>query len=101
MADTVKKYLDLEGLREYDAKIKQYAEDYADGLADNYDTAGSATTAESNAKTYAKEYTDALENGQVKTNKEAIEKLNGDASTDGSVAKAVADAARRTGVARK
>jgi len=34
----------------------------------------------------------ALENGQVKTNKEAIEKLNGDTTTEGSVAKAIADA---------
>ena len=43
----------------------------------------------------AKKYTDdevkELEDGQVKTNKEAIEKLNGDASTEGSVAKAIKD----------
>lgn len=40
----------------------------------------------------AKAYTDELANGQVKANTEAIAKLNGDASTEGSVAKAVADA---------
>lgn len=44
----------------------------------------------------AKKYTDdevkELADGQVKTNKEAIEKLNGDAETEGSVAKAVKDA---------
>lgn len=32
---------------------KTYAKDYADGLAGNYDAAGSATTAEANAKKYA------------------------------------------------
>ena len=103
MADEMKKYLDHSGLTTYDEKIKkvisdgdaealQNAKDYADGLADNYDVAGAATTAESNAKAYAKEYTDSLANGQVKTNTEAIAKLNGDEKTEGSVAKAVADA---------
>ena len=71
MANEIKKYLDHAGLAKYDEKIKkvitdgdastlQSAKDYADGLADNYDAAGSATTAESNAKAYAKDYTDAL-----------------------------------------
>lgn len=87
-----KKYLDQVGLSLYDEKIKAKidngdakvlsdAKAYADGLADNYDAAGTAATK-------VKE----LEDGQVAINKEAIEKLNGDASTDGSVAKAVADA---------
>ena len=41
---------------------------------------------------YADNAVKVLEDGQVKTNKEAIEKLNGDASTAGSVAKAVKEA---------
>ena len=89
----IKKYLDLESLgtlvdqiKAEDAKVLKGAKDYADGLAGNYDAAGSAATAESNAKAY----TDELANGQVKTNKEAIEVLNG--SGEGSVAKAIADA---------
>lgn len=36
------------------------AKEYADGLASNYDAAGSATTAETNAKTYTDETTEAL-----------------------------------------
>lgn len=88
MATEIKKYLDYAGLTAYDEKIKkvisdadasalQDAKDYADGLADNYDAAGSATTAESNAKAYAKEYTDALANGQVKTNTGDITTMKG------------------------
>lgn len=87
-----KKYVDLTGLTTYDGKIKaliddkdatalQAAKDYADGLAGNYDKAGTAATK-----------VQELADGQVKANKEAIAKLNGDATTDGSVAKAVADA---------
>ena len=44
------------------------------------------------AKDYADEKVKELSDGQVKTNKEAIEKLNGNAETEGSVAKAVKDA---------
>ena len=58
-----KKYLDFAGLDRYDNKIKGVisagdeatlvaAKGYADGLAGNYDAAGSAATAESNAKSY-------------------------------------------------
>ena len=89
----IKKYLDVAALealvgqiKSEDAKVLKGAKDYADGLAGNYDAAGSAATAESNAKAY----TDELANGQVKTNKEAIATLNGTGA--GSVAKAVADA---------
>ena len=93
-----KKYIDLTGLTHYDEKIKavidtkdaaalKSAKDYADGLADNYDAAG---TAESKVSELA--------NGQVKTNTEAIAKLNGGASVEGSVAKAVADAKTALGV---
>lgn len=85
------KYVDLTGLTHYDSKIKTYidekdstalasAKSYADSLADNYDAAGVAETK-----------VNALANGQVKTNTEAIAKLNGDATTDGSVAKSIAD----------
>lgn len=87
-----KKYIDLTGLTHYDEKIKavidtkdaatlKSAKDYADGLADNYDAAG---TAESKVNELA--------SGQVKANTDAIAKLNGAADADGSVAKAVADA---------
>lgn len=87
-----KRYIDLTGLAHYDEKIKaaidskdaatlKSAKDYADSLAGNYDAAGTAETK-----------VQELANGQVKTNTAAITKLNGDAKTDGSVAKAVADA---------
>ena len=59
-----KKYLSLDKLTIYDEKLKakmaaddaaalKSAKDYADGLAVNYDAAGSAATAEANAKAYA------------------------------------------------
>lgn len=87
-----KRYIDLTGLTHYDEKIKavidskdaaalKSAKDYADSLAGNYDAAGTAETK-----------VQELANGQVKTNTAAISKLNGDAKTEGSVAKAVADA---------
>lgn len=85
-----KKYLDLTQLTAYDTKLKavidskdatalKTAKDYADGLGANYDATGTAKT-----------LVDALTNGQVKTNKDAIAILNGDG--EGSVAKAVSDA---------
>lgn len=87
-----KKYIDLTGLTHYDEKIKaaidskdaanlKSAKDYADSLSGNYDAAGTAETK-----------VQELANGQVKANTTAIAKLNGDAETEGSVAKAVADA---------
>ena len=91
----IKKYLDQAALstlvtkiKSEDAKALQAAQDYADGLASNYDEAGAAATAESNAKGY----TDQLANGAVADNTAAIAKLNGNATTEGSVAKAIADA---------
>ena len=62
MANT-KKYVSLDKLGLYDTKIKAYlatadeavlesANAYADSLASNYDAAGAAATAESNAKSY-------------------------------------------------
>lgn len=91
----MKKYLSTEGLsalvdqiKAEDAKVLASAKTYAEGLGVNYDAAGTAATK-----------VNELANGAVATNasgvaenKAAIAKLNGDASTDGSVAKAVADA---------
>lgn len=95
MANTIKKYLDtaaLEALvtqiKAEDDKVKAYADKAVEDAGKLYDTAGSAATAEKNAK----DYTDALASGQVATNKADIAKLNGDANTDGSVAKKIADA---------
>ena len=76
MATIEKKYLSLEGLKTYDAKIKahleaadeaavQAAKDYAEGLAENYDPAGTAQTK-----------VDALAEGAVKDNTEAIAAIN-------------------------
>lgn len=73
MAD--KKYLDLTGLTSYDEKIKelidskdssilQQSKTYSDSLSDNYDPAGQAAT-----------LVEALENGQVATNKNDITTL--------------------------
>lgn len=93
MAETIeKKYLDPAGLTHYDEKIKKVVSDgdaatlaesksYADSLAVNYDANGTAATK-------VKELAD----GAVKTNADAIAKLNGGAEVEGSVAKAVADA---------
>lgn len=61
---TEKKYVNLDGLTYYDTKIKKLigdsdtttlnsAKSYADGLAVNYDAAGSAASALADAKTYA------------------------------------------------
>lgn len=92
MAD-MKKFLSTEGLsalvdqiKAEDAKVLAAAKSHAEGLGVNYDEAGKAATAESNAKAY----TDNLANGQVATNKSNIETLMGEG--EGSVKKAVADA---------
>lgn len=83
-----KKFLGTEGVQKLIENVRseiadslQDAKDYAGGLADNYDAAGTATTKVGE-----------LANGQVKSNKEAIEKLNGDATTDGSIANRIAAA---------
>lgn len=94
-----KKFLDLAGLQKYDEKIKARmdsadakvladAKEYADGLADNYDAAGTAATK-------VQELADGAVSANtvgIAANKEAIAKLNGTATQEGSVAKAVADA---------
>ena len=67
---TERKYLSLEKLGLYDEKIKKFvgdadgvvlqaAKDYADGLADNYDAAGTAASAQAAAEAKAKELVDA------------------------------------------
>lgn len=87
-----KKYLDFAALGYYDGKIKSFigaadeavlaaAKKHAEDLGVNYDASGTAQTK-----------VDALANGAVKTNTEAIAKLNGAATEEGSVAKAIADA---------
>lgn len=96
MANEIKKYLDVTALgtlvdqiKAEDAKVLAAAEKYTDDSLKLYETAGSAASALADAKAY----TDALASGQVATNKADIAKLNGDASVEGSVAKAVADSA--------
>ena len=91
----IKKYLDttalgtlVDQIKAEDAKVLAAAQKYTDDAGKLYDVAGAATTAETNAKAY----TDELADGAVATNTADIAKLNGDASTEGSVAKAVADA---------
>ena len=93
MAEVIEKtYLDHAGVEHLveklgtredtkDAATLKSAKAYADGLATNYDPAGTAQTK-----------VDELANGQVKTNKEAIERLNGADTVDGSVAKQIKDA---------
>lgn len=92
-----KKYVSLEKLGLYDQKIKdvisagdeaaldsakEYAKNYADGLASNYDAAGSAATAKSEAIAAAEGKVNELANGQVKLNKEAIEGIKDGKSID-------------------
>ena len=92
----IKKYVDelaakelVKQIKAEDAKILEKSKSYADNLADNYDQAGAAATAEQNAKAY----TDA-EVGKVKetvkTNTDAITAINDD--TTGILAQAKADA---------
>lgn len=93
MAETTKKYvgqaalqhlIEKLGIREdtKDAAILASSKEYANGLADNYDPAGKAA-----------ELVKALEDGKVKTNADAITKLNGGVEVEGSVDKKVADMA--------
>ena len=91
-ATTEEKFLKWEQLQKYNAKIQEKittddtkvlenAKNYADGLSANYDAAGTAQTK-----------VDELANGAVKANADAITKLNGDATVEGSVDKKVKDA---------
>lgn len=91
-ATTEEKFLKWEQLQKYNTKIQtkmatddattlQSAKDYADSLAGDYDAAGTAQTK-----------VDELANGAVKTNTDAITKLNGDETVEGSVDKKIKDA---------
>ena len=102
-----KKYTDdtitgLDLANTYDAKgaadtaltdAKKYTDDTITGLdlANTYDAKGAANTAEQNAKAHADGLNTAMDT-RVKATEDAIVVLNGDASTVGSVAKAVNDA---------
>lgn len=99
-----KKYLDLTGLGKYDAKIKaaidakdattlQGAKAYADSLGANYDAAGSAATAKTQAVQEAKGYTDG-EIAKVNTKVGEVEKKAQQGVTDAATAKAAADKAQ-------
>lgn len=113
MANT-KKYVSLDKLSLYDEKIKKLisdsdaaalasAKEYADGLASNYDAAGSAATAESNAKGYTDGKITEV-NGVVAGVKTIAEQGVSDAAaaqgtanqavTDAAAAQAAADAAQ-------
>lgn len=99
-----KKYLDLTGLGKYDTKLKakidekdattlQAAKNFASGLSSNYDPAGSAATAKTQAVQEAKGYTDGeitKVNAAVAEAKKTADKGVADAAT----AKAAADAAK-------
>lgn len=91
-ATTEEKFLKWEQLQKYNTKIQtkmatddattlQSAKDYADSLAGDYDAAGTAQTK-----------VDELANGAVKANTDAITKLNGDETVEGSVDKKIKDA---------
>lgn len=92
----VKKYVDnlaaqelVNQVKAEDKKVLDAAKAYSDDLADNYDQAGAAATAEQNAKTYTDQ-----EIGKVKTsveaNKTAIDTINDE--TTGILSQAKADA---------
>lgn len=95
----------IEALNNADTGFMAQAKDYVDeeikeltegAVKDNADAIAAINDEETGilktAQTYAENKVKDLADGQVKTNKEAIEKLNGDAETEGSVAKAVKDA---------
>ena len=102
--DTTKKFLDLDGLQKYDAKLKaavdskdaktlQDAKSYADSLGANYDPAGSATTAKTEAIEAAKGYTDG-EVTKVNATVAEVKKTAEQGVTDAATAKAAADKAQ-------
>jgi hypothetical protein len=91
MAD-IKKYLDqtgvqtlVEQIKAEDTKVLQKAAEAAEKLGENYDAAGSAATAKTEAIAEAEKKVNALANGAVKANTDAITKLNADDATEGSV----------------
>ena len=104
MTDSVnKQYLDYAGLVEYDSKIKSLintndattlasAKSYADGLAVNYDAAGSAATALKDAKTYADGKDAAIQAAQAQADKGVADAGKAQAAAD--KAQAAADKAQ-------
>lgn len=95
MSET-KKYLDnlaaqelVKQIKAEDKKALDAAKSYADDLADNYDQAGAAATAEQNAKTYTDTEIGKVKE-TVKANTDAITAIND--STTGILAQAKADA---------
>ena len=95
----------IEAINNADTGVLAQAKDYVDeeikeltegAVKDNADAIAAINDEETGilktAQTYAENKVKDLADGQVKTNKDAIEKLNGDAETEGSVAKAVKDA---------
>lgn len=100
MAVETKKYLSLDKLTKYDAKIKGYigtkdaealqsAKDYADSLAVNYDAAGSAAGALKDAKAY----TD-TEVAKANAAAAAADAKGAQGVADAAAAQAAADAAQ-------
>ena len=94
-----KKIMTLAAQQHYDEKIKAFlaakdaevlaaAKAHADGLAPNYDAAGTAASKMAE-----------LANGQVKANADAITKLNADVNTEGSVDYKIAAAKTELNVA--
>ena len=101
---TTKKYLELDGLKKYDAKLKaavdakdaktlQDAKAYSDSLGANYDPAGSATTAKTEAIQAAKGYTDG-EVTKVNATVAEVKKTADKGVTDAAGAKSAADKAQ-------
>lgn len=84
------------GVKLDDLATKEALEEVSDIANANKEALEALNNADTGVVKTVKDYTDEkvteLANGQVKTNKEAIEKLNGDANTEGSVAKAIKDA---------
>lgn len=103
MAET-KKFLDLTGIQKYDVKIKSHidekdaavlqgAKDFASGLSTNYDPAGSAATAKTEAVEAAKGYTDG-EITKVNTTVTDVKKTADKGVADAATAQAAADKAQ-------
>ncbi len=92
----IKKYVDelaakelVKQIKAEDAKTLEAAKAYSDNLADNYDQAGAAATAEQNAKAYTDTEVGKVKEA-VKTNTDAITAINDE--TTGILAQAKADA---------
>ena len=95
------KFLDTTGLKKYDGKIKEYigakdtevlesAKSYVDGLANNYDPAGSAAQALKDAKTYADG-----KDAEIKTDITNLETLVGDTAVATQISTAIKEEADR------